>query len=46
MYALAVHGVVGTPMGQFLCTSPMTTADIDFFLEGLEQSLRDVDLIS
>jgi len=46
MYALAVHGVIGTPMGQFLCTSPMTTADIDFFLEALEQSLRDVDLIS
>jgi len=46
MYALAVHGVLGTPMGQFLCTSPMTTADIDFFLEGLEQSLGDIDLIS
>jgi hypothetical protein len=46
MYALAVHGVVGTPMGQFLNTSPMTMADIDFFLDALEQSMRDNDLIS
>ncbi len=46
MYALATHGVIGTPMGQFLNTTPMTSADIDFFLEALEQSLRDVDLVS
>lgn len=46
MYGLAVRGCLGTPMGQFLCTSPMTRADIDFFLDALEQSLRDNELIA
>ena len=46
MYALANHGSIGTPMGQFLNTTPMTTADIDTFLGALENALRDVELIS
>lgn len=45
-FSLATQGFLGFAIGDFVLSTPMTTADIDQFLAAMEQALKDNDLIS
>jgi glutamate-1-semialdehyde 2,1-aminomutase len=44
-FSLAIQGFLAEPLGQFVLSTPMTIADIDQFLDAMEQALRDNNLI-
>ena len=46
VFSLAVQGFIGSYIGTFHLSTPMTTTDIDQFLAAMEQALRDFNLIS